>query len=142
MNLIASLLFVSIMITLDLYPSGFQKFHSYSGLKEDRRHIDHIVDQFNLYEQGSLSIHQPRFKDPKIKAKYGKNGLNWRYFRQENHNFYVHQEHPEYLSFKKQEDLIVFVINGNQGSHEQFPIIINCLENYTNYLTENQNHLT
>ena len=30
----------------------------------------------------------------------------------------------------------MFVINGNQGSYEQFPIIINCLENYTNYLTE------
>ena len=81
---------------------------------------------------------EPKFKDPKIRAKYGKNGLNWKYFRQENHNYYVKEHHPEYLSYDNQEDLIIFVINGNQGSYEQFPIIINCLENYTNFLTETE----
>jgi len=58
-----------------------------------------------------------------------------------NHGDLVESEHPEWgdkKHYPNQEDLVIFVLNGNQGSHEQFPIIMNSVEKYANYLTEYQ----
>ena len=86
---ISSLFFVLTIIALDFHPLGFRYWLVYFGYKKDLREADHMIDQYNLYEQGYLTVLEPKFKDPKLRAKYGSNGLNWRYFRQENHNFYV-----------------------------------------------------
>ena len=48
------------------------------------------------------------------------------------------EEHPEYLDYPNVEELVVFIINGNQGSHEQFPLIANQMAKYFNKLTESQ----
>ena len=51
---------------------------------------------------------------------------------------YVKESHPEYEEYPHIEDIFVFIINGNQGSHEQPPLVVNQMEKYLNKLTESQ----
>jgi len=55
-----------------------------------------------------------------------------------NHEAVTLAEHPEYRRYSKRKDIVVFVINGNHGSFEQFPIIANSLEKYLNAINEQQ----
>lgn len=44
--------------------------------------------------------------------------------------------------FPFREDIVTVVINGNQGPFEQFPIIMNTMEYFTNILNSAQLNLT
>jgi hypothetical protein len=55
-----------------------------------------------------------------------------------NHEQQTLQDHPEYAQMDITKDVIVFVINGNHGSADQFPLIWHSLEAFFSNIHEQQ----
>lgn len=100
------------------------------------KELNHWIDQYNLFETSYLRSQPVKFKRKQQKERYSYLDFTW--LRCGNHQRLTRTEKQEYLEYETQKDVIIFVINGNQGAHEQFPIIMNHVENYTNYLHELQ----
>ena len=104
-------------------------------MSRDPNHNE-LVDNNNLYEHGLLM--SPRITHDAKHDNIRFEKLGFKVSKLMGHTKYVRDEHPEYWDYPHSEDVIMFIINGNQGSHEQPPLIVNQIEKYLNKVTESQ----
>ena len=104
--------------------------------------FERILDHDNLFETGYLRPIPVKYGGviPELlREKYSK--LDFKHLMLMNHEVLVSQQNwsKSYINsalYPNQISLPVFFINGNCGSHEQFPLIANSLEKYFNQLVE------
>jgi hypothetical protein len=76
----------------------------------DPGHND-LVDNNNLYEHGVLQQESMDHEAKHDNIRFEK--LKFKMHKMSQHERYVRDQHPEYLTYPHIEDVIVFIINGN-----------------------------
>jgi hypothetical protein len=135
---LAVLLSVVSICFLDAYSENWRRtFENVDDHDEfSKREPGHnqLVDDTNLYEAGIVGRVDVSFLTRQLMRKYAKLPFScWKLAKREAHPR-INEMNNRKL-FPKKEQVITFIINGNKGSYEQFPIIGNSLEHVTNHLT-------
>jgi hypothetical protein len=90
-----------------------------------------VIDNSNLFEEYIYSLPKVNFTNANLTTKFKK--LKYDMYKVEKHHWEsMAKKHPEWAKrniYPESEDVVIFVIHGNKGNREEFPILINSIEN-------------
>ena len=102
-----------------------QDFSQYRAQNHDK-----VIDNSNLFEEYIYSLPEVNFTNSNLTEKFKR--LNYNMYKVEKHHWEsMAKDNPEWADRKiypKTEDIVIFVVHGNKGDREEFPILINSIE--------------